>query len=346
LPPGQDDGAPGLNDGVPGDGSCGNGSVQSTEECDGGGETVTCDADCTLAFCGDGTVNAVSGETCDDVGESAACDDDCTAAACGDGTLNVTAGEACDDGNTADGDGCDASCAVEMGCEEPCLLAHYEFEGDVTDSSENGYDGIVGFDDGSTGIGSYQTLSDGTQALSFDGNTLVSTGIDINGDVLPRVTLMAWVLPSVGTYNGAGMVMSHDDGSFDRTLGYFEGSFTTNNWIAFAGPDEIFIGLDDSGGGSAWRFVAVSYDHDTGDILLYVHDETSAAVQETTGATPGPSVNTLNIGNNPISSSSGNGGQEYFNGLISEAAVVEGFLTQAELDDIVQDGIAAFFASP
>ena len=41
---------------------------------DDGGESATCDADCTVAECGDGTLNVRAGEECDDGGESATCD--------------------------------------------------------------------------------------------------------------------------------------------------------------------------------------------------------------------------------------------------------------------------------
>jgi len=53
------------------------------------------------------------GEDCDDGGESVNCDADCTVAICGDGTLNMTAGEECDDGNINSGDGCDENCINE-----------------------------------------------------------------------------------------------------------------------------------------------------------------------------------------------------------------------------------------
>jgi cysteine-rich repeat protein len=129
---------------------CGNGVVESDEACDAAGESAACNADCTLAACGDGVVNVTAGELCDDgnladgdgcdsnctptgcgngvvtagedcddAGESATCDLDCTAAACGDGTLNPTAGELCDDGNTADGDCCSATCGFEP-AQSPC----------------------------------------------------------------------------------------------------------------------------------------------------------------------------------------------------------------------------------
>ncbi len=68
--------------------------------------TVSC-----APICGNGVVDA--GEDCDDGGESAACDADCTFATCGDGQVNVTAGEQCDDGNTNSFDGCSSTCQLE-----------------------------------------------------------------------------------------------------------------------------------------------------------------------------------------------------------------------------------------
>ncbi len=94
-------------------GICGNGVVESGEACDDGGESTTCNFDCTISACGDSVVNMTAGEDCDDGGESANCDADCTFAICGDGTLNVTAGEQCDDGNTTPGGGCDPFCMIE-----------------------------------------------------------------------------------------------------------------------------------------------------------------------------------------------------------------------------------------
>ena len=78
--------------------SCGNGSIETGEECDESTATANCDANCTLATCGDGTFNAAAGEQCDGGGETGACDTDCTNAICQDGMHNPTAGEQCDDG--------------------------------------------------------------------------------------------------------------------------------------------------------------------------------------------------------------------------------------------------------
>ncbi|MEZ4442749.1 MAG: hypothetical protein R3B72_26880 [Polyangiaceae bacterium] len=105
--------------------ACGDGFDQVGEACDGdgmgnGGETATCNLDCTVASCGDGVVNATAGEACDgdgmgNGGETATCNLDCTAASCGDGVVNASAGEACDgDGMGVGGETatCNADCTV------------------------------------------------------------------------------------------------------------------------------------------------------------------------------------------------------------------------------------------
>jgi len=127
--------------------ACGNGSVESGEQCDDGnsaspGCSATCTVEngysctgalsvCTLK-CGNGTVEA--GEQCDD-GNSASpgCSTTCTLepgysctapaigasvctpipAVCGDG--NKISTEQCDDGNTTAGDGCSEICRGELG---------------------------------------------------------------------------------------------------------------------------------------------------------------------------------------------------------------------------------------
>ncbi len=96
---------------APCESECLDGIVDPDEECDDGLETKSCDSNCTLARCGDGTSNAARGEECDTHGRSAACDGDCTLAICGDGNLNSSASELCDDGNTVDGDACSADCS-------------------------------------------------------------------------------------------------------------------------------------------------------------------------------------------------------------------------------------------
>ncbi len=101
---------------------CGDGDVVAPEECDDGGESATCNEDCTIAECLDGTVNHTAGEECDDGDESATCDADCTNRVCGDGTINTVGGEECDDSNVTSNDGCSGSCIIEGKCSAPAPL--------------------------------------------------------------------------------------------------------------------------------------------------------------------------------------------------------------------------------
>jgi len=91
---------------------CGDGLIDLGEDCDSSGESDSCDADCTVAYCSDGTLNSLAGEICDEGPDSAGCDADCTPTRCGDDVINPSAGEQCEDGNAVDGDGCDTSCTL------------------------------------------------------------------------------------------------------------------------------------------------------------------------------------------------------------------------------------------
>lgn len=92
--------------------TCGDGLVntEAGEECDDGVESAACDGDCSLPMCGDGRVNTQAGEQCDASGESNSCDIDCTAVSCGDLTVNETAGEDCDEGGVETAT-CDIDCS-------------------------------------------------------------------------------------------------------------------------------------------------------------------------------------------------------------------------------------------
>lgn len=108
--------------------ACGDGVINNGEACDGtgmvgvpgvGGETANCNADCTLASCGDNKTNATRGEQCDAGMGLNADDRDCTAMCkiniCTDGHVDTKGPlhfEFCDDGNQVATDGCNNSCTL------------------------------------------------------------------------------------------------------------------------------------------------------------------------------------------------------------------------------------------
>lgn len=96
--------------------SCGNGIKDINEACDSSNQfTPTCDPDCTLPVCGDGTRNAVKGEECDDgnTSNADACDAMCRNVVCGNARIEGT--EQCDDGNSLTTDSCIACRAAVCG---------------------------------------------------------------------------------------------------------------------------------------------------------------------------------------------------------------------------------------
>ena len=96
---------------------CGDGDKNTAlEECDDGNSSNTdsCTNTCKNAVCGDGYTWA-GVEDCDSGGgDSPTCNFDCTFADCGDTYVNTAAGEECDDGNSNNNDSCvncqDAEC--------------------------------------------------------------------------------------------------------------------------------------------------------------------------------------------------------------------------------------------
>ncbi len=100
---------------------CGDGRLDTGEECDNGtlnSNTVSgaCRSDCRSAFCGDFIADYSLGEQCDQgIGNSAGVPDRCRPGCilpnCGDNVLDRS--EACDDGNAFSGDGCSSTCGWE-----------------------------------------------------------------------------------------------------------------------------------------------------------------------------------------------------------------------------------------
>src|SRR5690606_4472568 len=131
--------------------------------------TESCDSDCTIAACGDGTVNpefevdlledtsTLPGEQCDPgtgttgnnkraTSDTATCNRDCSVPRCGDAYANAAAGEVCDDvfisngpkPNTAD---CDSDC-TQPACGDGVRNSNFEinlFSDDAPESNCPGF---------------------------------------------------------------------------------------------------------------------------------------------------------------------------------------------------------------
>jgi len=98
---------------------CGDGNLDSGEQCDDGNTNNTdgCTNTCLVPICGDGILGNTPNETCDPPGTPAGvhnnpCRGDCTV--CGDSVVND--GEQCDDGNTNNTDTCQNDCTSPSPC--------------------------------------------------------------------------------------------------------------------------------------------------------------------------------------------------------------------------------------
>lgn len=109
--------------------SCGDGTVQTGEQCDDGDQDTTndCTNACKNAYCLDGilrtTGQGVEAEECDDGNETD--DDECSTACknarCGDGIKQAVMGETCDDGNAVDDDTCTNACKKRFKQDLKCI---------------------------------------------------------------------------------------------------------------------------------------------------------------------------------------------------------------------------------
>lgn len=157
--------------------TCGDGVVQSSEQCDDGGTvdgdgcSSSCELEpgwdcyddgCVAAECGDGIL--AGDEACDDGNRLAgdgcnfSCRREpgyvcvtpgapCRETQCGDGA--VEGDESCDDFNTSDNDGCSSSCALEAGyaCDSPGMPCR------ATTCGDGKVEGLEQCDDGNTSAG-------------------------------------------------------------------------------------------------------------------------------------------------------------------------------------------------
>lgn len=207
------------------------------------------------------------------------------------------------------------------------LIAYYPFDnGSANDASGNGFN--------PTYIGGTPTASGyAGGAFAFDGTSssyLQIDSLNINPGVYPALTMGAWVATNeVGPI--IRQIISHDNGSFDRSLGLdYRGGL--NGWSTFLGGS-VLGGQTATVG--AWTFVAVSYDQNAGTAMLYIN----GATYTSSGAYDGGGYNFTRIASNP-------GFGEFFNGTIDEVFFFSSALTASQLDNIRLNGVMAAVPEP
>jgi cysteine-rich repeat protein len=227
---------------------CGNGRVEGDEDCD--------DAGVAPPACAYGETS------CEVCGEGCALVDGALTGYCGDGQKTAGYGEACDDGNTADGDGCSATCQV------------------VCDHDDDGYEAVdCGGDDcDDTDAAVYPRAGD----AYGDGVDSDCDGLDCQGAIIGDAYLLAcpedvswatgkarcagagYTLASIRSdleqeaFEALAMIAEPPPQWSNYWLGYTDASGAWSWEDAYAGPYEHWkAGEPDGGPGDCATFIAV-----------------------------------------------------------------------------------------
>ncbi|KFE65245.1 DUF4215 domain-containing protein [Hyalangium minutum] len=158
-------------------------NVAIKEECDDMGESLHCDLDCTLAYCGDRVVNSVRGEECDTGGESGetrTCTKHCYISRCGDGYVNTAANERCDDRNADRCGTCSSTCSRPIDATQ----AHGSIQACNGSELRDGETFVL--DDGVRSI-SFEFTSDGTDQDQETTKYIVRRASDSAQDVAAAI---------------------------------------------------------------------------------------------------------------------------------------------------------------
>ncbi len=109
---------------------------------------------------------------------------------------------------------CAVLCIVQASAKDldSHLVAHYEFNGDFSDRSNNQFGG-----DNHGVTFCSDRFNEKDAAASFDGvNDFIRIPVNINPRNHPQLTICAWV--RLSDVEQKGVLVSHDNGGFDRTL--------------------------------------------------------------------------------------------------------------------------------
>jgi cysteine-rich repeat protein len=323
---------------------CGDSIVTAPETCDDGNTNPNdgCSASCTVEAgyectpaepsvctvdCGDGIVT--SPETCDDGGLNGnpnQCNLTCsgtTTTICGNNAIE--AGETCDDGGIATGDGCDASCQIEVAnaCPVGAMLGHWPLEegsGTNTVDLTLGNDGTL--ENGTLWTGAGAPLAGGTNSLTFDGVDDVvraaNSGDFALGNSEFTVSLFARTLTGnrsvMGNYDGDGWgLYFYSDGRVNF-FGYGTGGINDN---AFLGNNVV---------DGQWHHVAGVYKRSGAALTIETYVDGTLVGTNTANVGDITSGSDLLFGRYLL--------QPHFAGSLDEIRIYDRALTGAEVSDL------------
>ena len=216
------------------------------------------------------------------------------------------------------------------------LIAHFEFDGDATDSvGEFFVDGEAFGDAEPSGEG---TGFDGTgDAYRFGGEGNIVVPLDINPIEFPDLTVSMWIKPDQQVVDSPGLykTLGHDDGGWDRTFGLDtrvpDGVYRYAAFTGGAGPGPT----EDTGSPitTEWTFMAVSWETDLSDdtlgtVTTYVSDG------GTLNTVSQDLFNTTGFAEFAIGSLRPDNFDEGFVGLIDEVRIYDEILSADDIFDL------------
>lgn len=211
-----------------------------------------------------------------------------------------------------------ATIAVLSGQAKGQTLAIFTFDdGAAKDLSGNGVTtSLVGSPGPTFGVSGYEGLG-----IATSGTSAVRVNLNINPAVVPKLTMGAWVKPTVVTTNRH--LLSHDNGGYDRDLD-IDSRGGGVGWSAFKGTGVLgYVPAV----ANQWQFVAVVYDDVADTVMLYVD-----GVVKTGAGSPGAGNTYMHIGNSTCC-------DQGIIGTIDGVFVLGEALSIARLDEIRSGGI-------
>lgn len=215
------------------------------------------------------------------------------------------------------------------------LIAYYPFEGDTTDATGNGNDGIESGD--ATPAGPFSGFDGVGQAYEFFGAGQVEIPIDINPTSIPDLTVTMWVRPDESVIDAPGLykAFGHDNGGWDRTFGLDTREDGIFRYAAFTGGARPGPSLDTGTEVEAeWTFLAAVWDTDgdgPGSHVLRFHAGDNF-IEE-------PLLNTAGFPTAAIGDLRADGFFEGWNGLIDDVRMFDTAMTPEQISNIMTIGV-------